>query len=99
MGGAISIEPPKGPDVSRVLAVISNDDKTKILFKKIANHGYEKKKIIHTKLGSKHDTICLPEIILYITSAEDPFFKDLCVKPLTVVIEAYYYAMKIDTTK
>lgn len=96
-GGAVSIEPERTPDIIKVLAVITKEDRMEDLFKQIALNGHEEEGIRHTFLGSKKDTLCLPEILLFIAKGKHPLFSYMCVKPLSIIKEAFYYAVDVNT--
>ena len=96
-GGAVSIEPERTPDVMKVISVITKEDKMEEIFKKIALHGHEEEGIRHSHLGTKRDSLCLPEILLFIAKGRHPVFSYLCVNPLTIIKEAFYLAVDVNT--
>lgn len=93
----MSIEPQKSTDVTKVLQIITNEDKMEILFKKIAQYGHNKENIRHAHLGRKNDTLCLPEILLFASKGQDAIFSFMCVDPLSILKEAFYYAVSVNT--
>lgn len=98
-GGAVSIEPQRSSNVTKLLHVISNEDKMEVLFRKIAHHGHQVENIRHVYLGQDRDTLCLPEILLFIAKNQDLVFSYLRVDPLSIIKESFYYAMHVDTTR
>jgi hypothetical protein len=95
----VSIEPQRTTDVTKVLYVITKEDRMEDLFKKIAVYGHTYEEMRHIFLGQKRDTLCLPEILLFIAKGKDPVFSYLCVEPLSIIKEAFYYAVGVDTTQ
>jgi hypothetical protein len=69
------------------------------LFKRIALNGQNEEGIRHVFLGQKKDTLCLPELLLFIAKGKDLVFSYLCVEPLSIIKEAFYFAVGVDTTQ
>eukprot|EP00603_Paraphysomonas_imperforata_P015930 CAMPEP_0114476108 /NCGR_PEP_ID=MMETSP0104-20121206/14555_1 /TAXON_ID=37642 ORGANISM="Paraphysomonas imperforata, Strain PA2" /NCGR_SAMPLE_ID=MMETSP0104 /ASSEMBLY_ACC=CAM_ASM_000202 /LENGTH=140 /DNA_ID=CAMNT_0001650769 /DNA_START=20 /DNA_END=438 /DNA_ORIENTATION=+ len=99
MGGAVSIEPQRTKAVAKLLLVISNEDRMEVLFKKIAQYGHHIEGIRHPFLGQKKDALWLSEIILFIAKGQDVVFSHLRVEPYSIIKEAFYYALRVDTTQ
>lgn len=95
----MSIEPQRTKAVSKLLTVISNEERMEELFHKIAHYGHHVENIRHNYLGQKKDTLCLPELLLFIAKGQDDVFTLLKVDPLSIIKEAFYYAVHVDTTQ